>query len=103
MKDTLESLGIARIINAAGTVTHLSASLIREEIALAMASAAQSSIDIAEAQAAASEHIARHTGAEAGIVTAGASAGLLLGAAACIAGADAGGNGPPARHLRHAQ
>ena len=85
----LKSLGIGRIINAAGTVTHLSASPIREEIALAMAAAAQACIDIADAQAVASERIARHTGAEAGIVTSGASAGLLLGAAACIARLDA--------------
>jgi D-glucosaminate-6-phosphate ammonia-lyase len=90
MKDSMESLGIAPVINAAGSVTHLSASPIAANIAQAMAAAAQSSIDIAEAQGHASDIIAELTGAEAGIVTSGASAGLLLGAAACLAGLDAG-------------
>jgi L-seryl-tRNA(Ser) seleniumtransferase len=90
MKDSMESLGIAPIINAAGSVTHLSASPVAAGIALAMAAAAQSSIDFADAQAHASGIIAELTGADAGIVTSGASAGLLLGAAACLAGLDAG-------------
>jgi D-glucosaminate-6-phosphate ammonia-lyase len=90
MDESVESLGIAPIINAAGSVTHLSASLVTADIAQAMAAAAQSSIDIADAQGRASEIIAELTGAEAGIVTSGASAGLLLGAAACLAGLDAG-------------
>jgi D-glucosaminate-6-phosphate ammonia-lyase len=89
MKHSMESLGLAPIINAAGSVTHLSASPIAADIASAMAAAAQSSIDISDAQGRASAIIAEHTGAEAGIVTAGASAGLLLGAAACLAGLDA--------------
>src|SRR5258708_3632456 len=89
MKRSMESLGIAPIINAAGSVTHLSAGPIAADIAGAMAAAAQSSIDIADAQGRASEIIAEHTGAEAGIVTSGASAGLLLGTAACLAGLDA--------------
>jgi len=54
-----------------------------------MATAAQSSIDMGELQGRASELIARLTGAEAGIVTSGAMAGLLVGAAACLAGFDA--------------
>jgi D-glucosaminate-6-phosphate ammonia-lyase len=90
MKDSMESLGIVPIINAAGSVTHWSASPIAADIAQAMAAAAQSSIDIADAQGHASGIIAELTGAEAGIVTSGASAGLLLGAAACLAGLDAG-------------
>jgi len=90
MRNSMESLGIAAIINAAGSVTHLSASPIAADIARAMAQAAQSSIDIADAQGRASELIAELTGAEAGIVTSGASAGLMLGAAACLAGLDAG-------------
>jgi D-glucosaminate-6-phosphate ammonia-lyase len=90
MNYSMESLGITPIINAAGSVTHLSASPIAADIACAMTAAAQTSIDIADAQAHASALIAKHTGAEAGIVTSGASAGLLLGAAACLAGLDAG-------------
>ncbi len=89
MKHSMESLGIVPIINAAGSVTHLSASPIAADVARSMAVAAQSSVDIADAQSHASAIIAQHTGAEAGFVTSGASAGLLLGAAACLAGLDA--------------
>ena len=88
MQHIFESLGIAPIINAAGSITPLSASPIAAEIAKAMAAAAESCIDIADAQGCASKIIAEHTGAEAGIVTSGASAGLLLGTAACLAGFD---------------
>jgi D-glucosaminate-6-phosphate ammonia-lyase len=90
MKYSMESLGIVPIINAAGSVTHLSASPIAADIAQAMSLAAQSSIDVADAQGRASEIIAGYTGAEAAMITSGASAGLLLGAAACIAGLNAG-------------
>jgi L-seryl-tRNA(Ser) seleniumtransferase len=45
---------------------------------------------MAELQARASEIIAEITGAEAGLVTAGAAAGLLLGTAACVTGLDPG-------------
>jgi L-seryl-tRNA(Ser) seleniumtransferase len=89
MQDVFESLNIQPIINAAGSITPHGGSPVDADIALGMAAAAQVSIDIAELQGRASEIIAQHTGAEAGMVTAGASAGLLLGAAACISGLDA--------------
>ena len=73
---------------SSGTVTRLGASLIAAEVTAAMAAAAQSSVDIAELQGRASEIISHCTGAEAGIVTSGATAGLLVGAAACMAGFD---------------
>ena len=47
-------------------------------------------VDMATLQAAACRTIARVTGAQAGIVTTGASAAILLGAAACLAGLDPG-------------
>ncbi len=77
-----------RIINAAGTVTRYGASQVEPEVAAAMAEAAGWSVDIAELQGVASQVIADATGAEAGIVTSGAAAALLVGAAACIAGLD---------------
>src|SRR5437660_1035669 len=55
-----------------------------------MAEAAAVSIDAFDLQVAASRVIARVTGAEAGMVTAGASAGLLLASAAAVAGLDVG-------------
>lgn len=89
MSDIFQRFGIARIVNATGTVTRLGASPIDPEVVAAMAAAAQCSVDIADLQACASEVIAQCTGAEAGIVTSGAMAGLLVGTAACIAGFDA--------------
>src|SRR5689334_56072 len=86
--DICERFGLVRVINAAGPVTRLGASSISEEVVGAMGAAAQCSVDIGELQGRASELISQCTGAEAGIVTSGATAGLLLGAAACIAGSD---------------
>jgi L-seryl-tRNA(Ser) seleniumtransferase len=59
------------------------------EVLEAMCQAATAFVVLEELQAAASEVIARATGAEAGLVTAGAAAGLLLGTAACMTGEDA--------------
>ncbi|TVQ32209.1 MAG: aminotransferase class V-fold PLP-dependent enzyme [Geminicoccaceae bacterium] len=64
--------------------------LVRE----AMAEAMGACVDIVELQALASTRIAAVTGGEAGLATAGAAAGLLLGTAACVAGLD------PARMAR---
>jgi D-glucosaminate-6-phosphate ammonia-lyase len=86
--DISAQLRLARVINATGTVTRLGASRIDAQVISAMAQAAQSSVDMADLQGHACELIVQCTGAEAGIVTSGAMAGLLLGAAACIAGFD---------------
>jgi D-glucosaminate-6-phosphate ammonia-lyase len=86
--DLFRQFGIAPVINATGTVTRLGASRIGAEVVAAMAAAAACSVDIAALQGRASDYIANCTGAEAGIVTSGASAALLVGAAACIAGFD---------------
>ena len=53
-----------------------------------MRDASQHCVDMWEVQGRASQIIADLTGAEAGIATSGAAAGLLLGTAACIAGLD---------------
>lgn len=88
MAGVYRSLGVQPIINAAGTLTRLSGSIMAPETTAAMAEAAASYVRIDELQAAASERIAHYTGAEAGLVTAGAAAGLTLAAAACLAGLD---------------
>lgn len=90
MADVYESLGARTIINAKGTSTRVSGGIMRAEVAAAMYDASQSCVDMVELQARASEIIARVTGAQAGLVTAGASAGLLLGTAACVTGLDPG-------------
>ncbi len=84
----LASLGLAPIINAYGTNTRLSAGPLDAEVAEAMREAARASVDVLSLQAAACREIRAATGAEAGFVTAGAAAGLMLAAAACIAGLD---------------
>lgn len=82
--DIYASLGVKRRINAAGTLTRLGGALMAPEVLAAMAEAAQSSVDLGELQSAASRAIARHTGAEAGMVSTGAAAALTLAAAACM-------------------
>ncbi|MBK9168482.1 MAG: aminotransferase class V-fold PLP-dependent enzyme [Bryobacterales bacterium] len=79
---------IQPIINAKGSSTRVSGGFLAPEVAAAMKQAGEHCFDMAELQAAASRVIADVTGAEAGIVTSGAAAGLLLGTAACVAGLD---------------
>ncbi|HYF07219.1 MAG TPA: hypothetical protein VD970_06325 [Acetobacteraceae bacterium] len=98
-----DDLGVPRIINAYGTNTRLSAGMMAPEVIAAMAEASRATVEMHTLQAAASRTIAEATGAEAGIVTAGASAALLLGAAACMARLDPGAMNrlPDARSLPH--
>lgn len=86
----LDTLGVPRIVNAYGTNTRLSGGTMAPEVLAAMAEAARVTVEMPALQAAASRAITTATGAEAGIVTAGASAALLLGAAACMARLDPG-------------
>jgi L-seryl-tRNA(Ser) seleniumtransferase len=83
-----QRLGVRTIVNASGPSTRLSGGIMRPEVAAAMAEASQWCVDIAELQGRASEILAEATGAEAGYVTAGASAALMLASAACLAGLD---------------
>lgn len=85
MTGIYQRLGVARRINAAGTLTRLGGSLMAPEVLDAMREAAGASVDIAQLQTAASGIIAAATGAQAGIVTSGASAALTLATAACLA------------------
>jgi D-glucosaminate-6-phosphate ammonia-lyase len=85
-----EDLGIRTIINLSGGSTRVGGALMPREVAEAMSRAAEESVSMVELQAAASRYIAEVTGAEAGYVTAGASAGLTLGTAAILAGLDPG-------------
>jgi L-seryl-tRNA(Ser) seleniumtransferase len=82
--------GVEPMINAKGPGTRLSGNISRPEVRAAMAEAMGHCVDIVELHGHAAEVIARHTGAESGLVTSGAAAGLLLGAAACITGLDPG-------------
>ena len=81
-----QRFGVRTIINAKGPSTRVSGGFLQPEVTAAMAEAGRHCVDMAELQAAASLVIAGITGAEAGIVTSGAAAGLLLATAACVAG-----------------
>ena len=83
-----EHLGVRTIINASGSLTRVGGSRMAPEVLAAMAEAAASFVHIDELQARAGDVLARVTGAEAGYITNGASAGLTLGVAACVAGMD---------------
>jgi L-seryl-tRNA(Ser) seleniumtransferase len=81
-------LGVRPVIHGAGTTTRYGGSLMRPETIEAMREAAQALVNIDELNEAAGAAIARMLGAEAALVTAGSAAGLVLQAAACIAGDD---------------
>ena len=83
-----DGLGLKRVINGRGWVTILGGSRMLPEVQQAMVEAAGTFIDFNELNKRAGERIAQYTGAEAGLVVAGAAAGLLVQAAACMAGPD---------------
>ncbi len=85
-----EDLGIEPIINASGAVTRLGGAPMSSAVLAAFCEAAEESVPIEQLQAAASKAIAAATGAEAGLVTAGAAAALTLGTAAILARYDLG-------------
>jgi D-glucosaminate-6-phosphate ammonia-lyase len=79
-------LGVKPIINCGGPMTRLGGMPLAPEVTQAMAQAGEVCARVEDVQAAAGAYLARVCGAEAGYVTAGAAAGLTVGAAACIAG-----------------
>ena len=85
-----QQLGVGRVINGISWVTSLGGSVMPDAVVEAMVGASHMHVKLDELNAKAGEEIARLTGAEAGLVTAGASAGMLLQAAAVIAGGDPG-------------
>ncbi|MGH2559813.1 MAG: aminotransferase class V-fold PLP-dependent enzyme [Thermomicrobiales bacterium] len=83
-----QRLGVRTIINGRGATTAVGGSLMAPEVLAAMAEAATAYVVLDELNRAVGERIAEATGAAAGYVTAGSSAGMALAAAACIAGVD---------------
>lgn len=86
--DIYARLGVRTIINARGATTAVGGTLLPPEVMAAMAEAAKAFVVLDELNAAVGEKIAAATGAEAGYVTCGSAAGMLLAAAACITGTD---------------
>jgi len=81
-------LGVRTIINARGTYTYLSGCLELPEVRRAAEAASHHFVDLYELQAAAGKRLAELSGAESGIVTAGAAAAMSQATAGCIAGTD---------------
>jgi L-seryl-tRNA(Ser) seleniumtransferase len=82
--DYYAKLGVARIINAAGTYTYLTASVMPPEVQAAVAFAASHPVRLRDLQAAAGAYIAKRVKAEAALVSSGAAAALSLGTAGCL-------------------
>jgi L-seryl-tRNA(Ser) seleniumtransferase len=83
-------LGVEPIVNASGSLTRLGGAPMPQAVLDAFSAAAAECVPLDQLQGAASRIIAEITGAEAGIVTSGASAALTLGAAAILARFDPG-------------
>ena len=81
-------LGLRTFINAYGTLTTLGGTLMLPEVKRAMEEASLHFVAIHDLQKKAGERLSQLTGAEAGFVTAGASASLCLATCAVTAGAD---------------
>jgi L-seryl-tRNA(Ser) seleniumtransferase len=87
-EDYYEKLGVTKIINAAGTYTALTASIMPPPVQAAVARAAKSPVRLGELQTAAGEYIAKKLKCEAAMVTAGAASALTLGTAGCLKAAN---------------
>jgi len=94
-EDYYDKLGVSKIINAAGTFTALTASIMPPLVQAAVSNAAKHPVRLAELQKRAGEYIAQRLTCDAALVSSGASAALTLGTAACMTV----GNRPAARLL----
>ena len=99
MVDTVESstqtvpaiydeIGVRPIINGRGATTAVGGTLMSPEVLAAMTEAAGAFVVLDDLNRRVGERIATLTGMEAGYVTSGSAAGMVLAAAACIAGTD---------------
>ena len=82
------SLGVSPAITASGSTTSFGGSKLRPEVTDAMNKASRTMVNLDDLNAAAGRVIAEITGAEAGLTTSGSAGGLVLQAAAVMAGGD---------------
>src|SRR6266849_11014108 len=93
-KDVYQSIGVRPLINARGTFTIISGSLMLPEVRAAIDAAAQQHVHLDELMAAIGARRAELTKAEWGMVSSGCAAALTQATAACVAG------GNPDLHVR---
>lgn len=86
--DIYRSLGVKPVITASGSTTLYGGSKLRPEVLDAMEKTSRTMVNMDELNVAAGKVIAEVTGAEAGLVTSGSAGGLVLQAAAVMAGND---------------
>lgn len=85
-RDYFKELGVRTFINAAGTYTMLTASIMRDEVMDAVQYSAKHFVALGELHDAVGKRIAALIHAEAAMVTSGAASALTLGTAACLTG-----------------
>jgi len=88
-RDYFAELGVRTFINAAGTYTSMTGSLLREEVKDAYQYASQNYVMLDELQDKVGERIAELIGCEAATVTSGAFSAMTLGTAGILSGMDA--------------
>src|SRR5229473_932968 len=87
-RDYFKELGVRPFINAAGTYTTLTASLMQPEVVQAIEYASKQFVHLIDLHDAVGKRIASLIGCDAAMVTAGAASALTLGTAACMTGAN---------------
>ncbi len=85
---SFEQLAVKAVVNACGTLTKYGGSIMHPDVLYAMREASANFVDMKDAQAKVGARIAALLGVPAAYVCAGASAGLLSSAAACMVGTD---------------
>ena len=93
-EDVYRSIGVRPLINARGTFTIISGSLMLPEVRAAIDAAAQHHVHLDELMAAVGARLAELTGAQFGMVSSGCAAALTHATVACVAG------GNPDLHVR---
>ncbi|MHB1559463.1 MAG: aminotransferase class V-fold PLP-dependent enzyme [Isosphaeraceae bacterium] len=87
-RDVIRELGVRTFINAAGTFTALTGSLMRPEAVAAMQVASRQYVKLEDLRDAVGARIAELLHCPAAMVTAGCASALSLATAACVAGRD---------------
>ena len=87
-KDLYRAIGVTPVINASGTTTMYGGTKLRPEVIEVMRKTSTVMVNMDELNRQAGKVIAEITGAEAGFVSSGAAGGLVLQAAAVMAGSD---------------
>ena len=85
-RDYFKELNVGTFINAAGTYTTLTASLMHPEVVAAIEYASKHFVRLTELHDAAGKRIAELIGSEAAMVSSGAAGALTCGTAACMTG-----------------